>query len=157
MTTKRLHAALMKQPTPDRFSKVAYRLLIVEKVLSARAVAAALGMKYATFHARLAGRIPFRPEEISALLRAVPDMRLADALLSGTAFRAVRRNAKPLPDREAQFLRKPAEKAGRVAEAFRDLQVALADETPADWNDERVRKRIAAAQKALDALRLALP
>lgn len=73
----------------DAFARMAYRVLVEEKKFSAKDVATALGMKYATFHARLIGRVPFRPDEIVALLRAVPDVRLVDALLGTTPFVAV--------------------------------------------------------------------
>ncbi|MBM3486921.1 MAG: hypothetical protein FJX67_09855 [Alphaproteobacteria bacterium] len=73
----------------DAFARMAYRVLVEERKYSAKDVATALGMKYATFHARLIGRVPFRPDEIIALLCAVPDVRIVDALLGTTRFVAV--------------------------------------------------------------------
>ena len=45
----------------EGFASVTHRLLVVEKMKPVADVARALGMKYATLHARIIGRIPFRP------------------------------------------------------------------------------------------------
>lgn len=147
----------MSKIEQDKFAKAAYRVLIIEKARHTRDVANALGLKYATFHARLVGRIPFRPGEISSLLKHVPDIRLADALLTGTDFRPVRRLPQSIESTPRTVLHNPSATSGKVAQAFRDLEVDLSDSSPSDWDLETMKGRIDAAQHVLDALRLVLP
>jgi hypothetical protein len=73
------------------FANIAYTILVVERSPRIEEVAASLGMTYATLHSRLINRTCFSADEIVALLRAVPDARLVDYLLSGTAFVAADR------------------------------------------------------------------
>lgn len=75
----------------DEFSRLVYRILVTEKRRTVRDVAQEVGQDYASFHARVIGRTHFKAEEIAPLLRAVPDPRLCDHLLQGTAFAAVPR------------------------------------------------------------------
>jgi len=81
----------------DGFSSLVRQVLVIEKRRSLRDVAEALGMDYANFHARVIGRTRFKPEEISALIREVPDSRLCDYLLRDTPFMAVQRPAPTTP------------------------------------------------------------
>ncbi|MBS0644451.1 MAG: phage regulatory CII family protein [Acetobacteraceae bacterium] len=83
----------------DEFSRLVYRILVTEKRRAIRDVAAAVGMEYASFHARVIGRTHFKAEEVSRLIAEVPDPRLCDYLLSNTAFVAVPR---PMPSRTPQ-------------------------------------------------------
>ena len=73
----------------DGFSKLVYQILVIEKRRAIRDVAAAVGMEYASFHARVIGRTHFKAEEVSRLIAEVPDPRLCDYLLRNTGFIAV--------------------------------------------------------------------
>ena len=78
----------------DEFSRLVYQILVTEKRRPVRDVAVAVEMEYASFHARVIGRTHFKAEEISRLIREVPDPRLCDYLLRNTPFVAVPR---PMP------------------------------------------------------------
>src|SRR5689334_4720262 len=75
----------------DGFSRLVYQILVIEKRRPIREVAAAVGMEYASFHARVIGRTHFKAEEVGRLIAAVPDSRLCDYLLYSTPFTAVPR------------------------------------------------------------------
>lgn len=77
----------------EDFPRLVHRLLRVDQGISPYALANALYLKYPALHERMAGRVAFLPSEIKALLRAFPDPRLADYLLAGTGYRAIRRPA----------------------------------------------------------------
>jgi hypothetical protein len=68
-----------------------HRIFVDEGHASMRDVARALGLSYPAFYARVSGRVPFAPEEITKVIREVPDQRLLDALLADTEFVAFRR------------------------------------------------------------------
>src|SRR4051794_3710174 len=87
----------------DGFSRLVRQVLVIEKRRPMRDVAEALGMDYAIFHARVAGRTRFKPEEISRLIREIPDPRLCDFLLRDTAFMAVERHAPAIPTKGCAF------------------------------------------------------
>jgi hypothetical protein len=141
----------------DAFAKVARQILVVEKQRSVRDVAAALGMQYATFYARLNGRVPFRPEEITQLLREIPDPRLADCLFADTDFLAVRR-----PQiRGFEDARNAVDMAMRsvveTMEALRTINEAMADSQLDLGVRSRVEQHVVEAQRGLAALQMALP
>ncbi len=79
----------------DQFSRLVRHILVKEKRDSISSLASAMGMSYANFHARVIGRVRFRPDEINQLIHVLPDPRLSEFLLRGTAFMAV---ARPRPD-----------------------------------------------------------
>lgn len=85
---------------PDALADLVHQMLVVEQKASMQEVARKLGMRYPTFYARVRGRVPFSAADINAILRIVPDVRLADALLVGTGVMAVPRPdiAAPSPD-----------------------------------------------------------
>jgi len=70
----------------DQFATLVRQILVVEKRRSICDVAAALGMEYANFHARVCGRVHFKAHEINQLIRAVPDVRLCEFLLRDTLY-----------------------------------------------------------------------
>ena len=110
----------------DSFARSAYHVLVEEKRYSAKDIARTLGMKYATFHARLIGRVPFRPEEIVALLHVVPDIRLADALLAASPFLAVPKTP-PAADGEGETIRIAIEAVNEAARALAEIERAEHD------------------------------
>jgi hypothetical protein len=82
-----------RQGRGDELSRLVYKILVTEKRRPIREIAAAIGMEYASFHARVIGRTHFKAEEMSRLIREVPDPRLCDYLLRNTQFVAVPRPA----------------------------------------------------------------
>ena len=81
----------------DQFSRLVRHILVKEKRDSISSLASAMGMSYANFHARVIGRVRFRPDEINQLIHVLPDPRLSEFLLRGTAFMAVARPRPRLP------------------------------------------------------------
>lgn len=87
----------------DEFSRLVYRILVTEKRRAIRDVAIAIGMEYASFHARVIGRTHFKAEEVSRLIAEVPDPRLCDYLLRNTAFVAVPRPMPTVSPKQSAF------------------------------------------------------
>ena len=139
------------------FAVLLRRLLVIERVRPVREVATALGMTYSSFHARLHGRVAFRPEEITRVLRIVPDMRLLDCLLLDTGFLAVARpeNAEMVDMRLAVGM--TVRSAEAVLATLRTLHEALfTADLGRSWRGE-VEQQILEAQRGLATLSLALP
>jgi hypothetical protein len=84
--------------TPDRdphedFAKLVGRVLLTDKAIRLGALADALNLSYQALHARMLGQVAFLPVELRQLFRMFPDPRLADYLLTGTAYTAIIRPA----------------------------------------------------------------
>lgn len=75
----------------EDFPHLVHRVLRVDRGISPQAIADALNLRYPALHERMSGRVAFLPTELKALLRTFPDTRLADYLLTGTAYTAIRR------------------------------------------------------------------
>jgi len=75
----------------EDFPHLVHRVLRVDQRISPQALANALNLRYPALHERMSGRVAFLPTELRALLRTFPDPRLADYLLAGTAYTAIRR------------------------------------------------------------------
>jgi hypothetical protein len=137
------------------FADIAYTVLVVEKKPGIEAVAAALGMTYAVLHSRLINRTCFSADEINALVRAVPDVRLVNCLLKETGFVAADR---PVPDGQ------PAETVGLqriatrvVVDATGILELvdaALAGGGMDHRREALVRNEISETERSLATLRL---
>jgi len=80
-----------RQGDGEAFAAIVHTALVRERHHPMRDVAAALGLSCAAFHARVSGRVPFSPAEVSRLLHELPDMRLVDCLLRHTRFVAFER------------------------------------------------------------------
>ncbi len=141
----------------DAFAKVARQILVVEKLRSVRDVAAALGMQYATFYARLNGRVPFRPDEITQLLREVPDPRLADCVLAHTEFLAVRRPQVRSFDDVRNAVGMAIRSAEETLEALRVINEAAVNSHLDPAIRGKVEGHVTEAQRGLAALQMALP
>ena len=87
----------------DEFSRLVYQILVIEKRRAIRDVAAAAGMEYASFHARVIGRTHFKAQEVSRLIAEVPDPRLCDYVLRNTSFVAVPRPMATATPRQSAF------------------------------------------------------
>jgi hypothetical protein len=83
----------------DGFAALVDQVLLSENRIRPRALADTLGLSYHALHARLSGRTSFSPEELKRLFRFYPVLRIADYLLAGTPYLAIRRPAltEPLP------------------------------------------------------------
>jgi hypothetical protein len=142
------------------FADIAYTVLVVEKKPGIETVAAALGMTYAVLHSRLINRTCFSADEINALVRAVPDVRLVNCLLKETGFVAADR---PAPD-AASLDGQPAETVGLqriatrvVVDATGILELvdaALAGGGMDHRREALVRNEISETERSLATLRL---
>jgi hypothetical protein len=138
---------------PDAFSRLVRQILLVEKQRPMGDVAAEIGMNYASFYARVIGRVSFHPEEIAALLRAVPDRRLIDWMLCRTGYIAVER-----PSAEAcggDALATALKLTDHSLAALRALCHAEADSDGAQA--DILRQHLYEAERAIGALWLRLP
>ncbi|MBM3479932.1 MAG: hypothetical protein FJX69_12060 [Alphaproteobacteria bacterium] len=133
------------------FAALVHRALVRERRRPMRDVAAALGLSYAAFHARVSGRVPFSPAEVSRLLHELPDMRLADCLLRHTRFVAFER---PSPSCAAEAGGALAV-AAMAMEALAGLVAGLALAAEADGVDPMAR--LEEVQRAVAALAFVLP
>lgn len=84
------HVTAHADPHED-FPHLVHRVLRADQGVSPQALANALSLRYPALHERMSGRVAFLPAELRALLLTFPDTRLADYLLSGTAYTAIRR------------------------------------------------------------------
>lgn len=148
---------LARLPPPPDFANTLHRLLVVDRVRPLRDVAKASGFSYPALYARMTGRVPFSADEIRRVLLEVPDIRLVDALLSGTCF--------------AGFVRAPLAgglaKRGAVGTAMHAMQqvariagdvAALVEDDALDAEAlERLGQQILEAERSLAILRQALP
>jgi hypothetical protein len=83
------HVSTDGDPHED-FPRLVHRVLRVEQRISPQTLAGALNLKYPALHERMSGRVAFLPAELRALFLTFPDPRLADYLLAGTAYTAIR-------------------------------------------------------------------
>ncbi|WP_371810781.1 phage regulatory CII family protein [Ruegeria sp. HKCCD7318] len=92
-------------------------------------IADAVGLSYDALYARLRNRVVFSPEEVRALITAVPDARIASWVLLNTGYIAAERGALDQPDLNEQeslrhsvirMLIEASEAAAQVESALRD-------------------------------------
>lgn len=148
---------LARLPPPPDFANTLHRLLVVDRIRPLRDVATASGFSYPALYARMTGRVPFSADEIRRVLLEVPDIRLVDALLSGTCF--------------AGFVRAPlsggSSKRGAVGTAMHAMQqvariagevAALVEDDALDAEaQDRLGQQILEAERSLAILRQSLP
>lgn len=146
----------MSESRSATFAALVHQILVVERQRPVREVAEALGMKYATFYARMIGRVPFDADEINAVLREVPDSRLIDCLLTDTGFIGVRRQ--PAAAAGASRNIGPIEIALHALEEsvgiVRDITCALANGGLKAEVCHRIEDHVVEAERDLAALRL---
>lgn len=142
------------------FADIVYTILVVEKTPGIEVAAAALGMTYAVMHSRLINRTCFSADEMNALIRAVPDVRLVSYLLEGTDFVAADR---PLQDVHPEIaetmgiagLQRGATRVVVDATGILELvDAALAGGGLDHRKEAMVLKEIEATERALATLRL---
>ena len=140
----------------EDFAHIVYTLLVVEKQMSVEEAAAALGMSYASLHSRLIARSPFSADEIQALIRLLPDPRLASYLLDGSVFVAAERIMPPVKGRLAnEAVQRGATKVVVEAADILELVDAVLTGGGLDHRHKRLLlKDIVEAERALATLRL---
>lgn len=149
----------MSEDRSATFAALVHRILVVERRRPVREVAEALGMKYATFYARMIGRVPFDADEINAVLREVRDERLVDCLLAETGFIGVRRGDDPGPPSRGHNVG-PVENALHALEQsvgiVREVSCACADGGLKADVCERIEDHLVEAERGLAGLRVNL-
>jgi hypothetical protein len=139
------------------FAAIAHRVLVRERRRPMRDVAAALGLSYAALHARVSGRVPFSPLDISLLLQEIPDLRLVDALLRHTRFVAFE---KPHPARGVAgtgALQAAVGALRSLADLAEDIAAIAEGRRPSHDGAADPEARLEAVQRAVAALAFALP
>jgi len=146
---------MFRKRTAD-FAALVHHLLVAEKRRPVKEVAKALGMKYATFYARMIGRVPFDPDEINALLREVPDHRLVDCLLAETQYIAVPRppaGRKPDARENTGIVVHALQSAAESFGILREMTLVLDDGGLDPEARDRITAHIHEAERGLAALR----
>jgi len=145
---------MSRKRTAD-FAALVHHLLVAEKRRPVKEVAKALGMKYATFYARMIGRVPFDPDEINGLLREVPDHRLVDCLLADTQYIAVPRPPMRKPDARGNtgIVEHALQSAAEPFGILREMILVLDDGGLGPDARERITSHIHEAERGLAALR----
>lgn len=146
----------MQSPIAD-FATTLHHALVVERTRPLADVARAAGFTYPALYARISGRVPFTLEEARRVLCEVPDIRLVDALLSGTRFAAFERA--PLTGGVSRrgsvalallAMRQVAEIASELST---HAEAGMIDQSAQD----RLDTRLLEAERALALIRHALP
>jgi hypothetical protein len=140
------------------FADIAYTVLVVEKNPGIETVAAALGMTYAVLHSRLINRTCFSADEINALVRTVPDVRLVNCLLKETGFIAADRPPQETADDGAPVdLQRSATRVVVNATGILELvDAALAGGGIDHRREALVYREIDSTERSLATLRLRL-
>ena len=135
------------------FADLVYRILISEKQRAIEDVSQDLGMKYQTFYSRINGRVPFSADEINALLRTIPDKRLADLLLHGTGFIAVEREDAKGPINLESVRSGATATLLEASDVVREVEAGLLDNVIDHRDRARIDAEIQDAERALASLR----
>ena len=142
---------------PDGFSRLVHKLLVKEKVARLPEVARTLGLSYANFYARVAGRVAFKPDEINRLIQVVRDPRLCEYLLRGSEFVAVRRPAAGEVARHADVLHAATALAQEALTIIVQASDAMTGKGSPAESQEEILNHVASAERAVSALRSGLP
>lgn len=146
----------MAQGNGSTFAELAHRILVHERGWSLQEVAEKMGMKYHTLYARLRGRVSFTPEEVRSLLAIVPEARLANFLLEGTAFIAVDRMSTQPQSGDSDVHRGATRTVLETADVLRAVELSLMDKKIDHQDKLRIVSEINEAERALAALRARL-
>lgn len=138
------------------FADIAYTVLVVEKKPGVEAVATALGMTYAVLHSRLINRTCFSADEINALMRTVPDVRLVNCLLKETGFIAADRPSAETIDEPVDLQRSATRVVVNATGILELVDAALAGGGIDHRRDALVHREIDATERSLATLRLRL-
>lgn len=135
------------------FADLVYTVLVAEKKWPLKDVAKAMGMLYATLHARLHQRVAFSPEEIRALIAAAPDIRFAEYFFEDTPFIAVDGGAEPADGSPESLHLGATRTVLEAADVLRAVEKSLDDNRIDHQDKARIGKEIAEAERALATLR----
>jgi len=155
----------MSSTGPTGFAILLRQILVQERNLKLKEVAAAVGLSARNFYGRVTGRVQFTPDEINRLLRVVPDPRLGEWLLQGSGLACARQSphARFAPPREPH-LWAPHQSAldaamHGVEEAMAALRAVMHMRTHPDLTGEaaaEARAHVRDAQRQFAALEQAL-
>lgn len=135
------------------FADLVYTVLVAEKKWPLKEVAEAMGMRYATLHARLNQRVAFNPEEIRALMAVAPDIRFAVYFLEETPFIAIDGGADASDSLEESVHLGATKTVLEAADVLRVVEKSLDDHRIDHRDKARIGKEIAEAERALATLR----
>lgn len=138
------------------FAQLVHSIVIAEKKPPASHAAAAMGLDYHTFYARITNRVPFTAEEIRELLRAVPDPRLVSFLLRGTPYVPADRS-EPLREGDEEAIHRGATRIViEATDILEAVETALRDGKIDHRDVIAIRSEIEIAERALATLRARL-
>jgi hypothetical protein len=142
-----------------QFHQLVYRLVLVEKRISVKALAPLLGMTSATLYKSLNGKGDFSPDQVRILLRELKDIRLAAWFLLDTNYVPIERaEFSPNEIGAIESLRRTAlVMMIEAAEAAREVDAALCDERIDHREAVQIRADIEAAERAIVTLREHVP
>lgn len=137
------------------FRRIAYDLLVVERVSTVPVAAEAIGLTRHALYARLAGRSKFRPEEARRLIAFVNDPRLLAFYVDGSRFVVARR---PQPhDPPGNVARAAGAVLHEVTDIMDIVTAAISDGPGLDHREQRLAlDEVAQAETALANLRAVL-
>ncbi|MBN4046394.1 hypothetical protein JYU02_00160 [bacterium AH-315-P15] len=139
------------------FASLLYQLLIAEEVKAVKEVAAELGLKEQALYARLYGRVRFSVEEARRILAYLGDVRIADHLLGGTEYVAIKRQTLNEEDKSEGVREGATSTLFDVTDLMREVEGALSDDGRIDHREKiDIEKRLHEAERSLTALRNAL-
>ena len=140
----------------QRFAELVYQVLIAEKRYSAEATAAAMGLGYDTFYARIRNRIVLSADEIRRLISAAPDPRFVAYLLRGTAYVAADRPPVSKAEDHEAIHRGATRIVIEATDVLEAVEAALADGRIDHRDTITIRNEIEIAERALASLRMRL-
>lgn len=141
---------------PERgqdFADLVYQIVIAEKRIAAERLAAAMGLAYNAFYARIRNRVSFSADEIRSLISVMPDPRLASYLLRGTRFVPADRVEGILADDVREIHRAATRIVIEATDVLETVEVALTDGRLDHRDAMLVRRDIEIAERALATLR----
>lgn len=138
------------------FASLLYRLLIVEEIMTVKQVAGSLDMKEQSLYSRLYGRVRFSVEEARRILCILSDVRVADHLLEGSPFVAVKR-APEQEDGSGNVRVQASSTLFDVTDLMREVETSLSDDGRIDHREKiKIEERLLEAERSLTALRKAI-
>lgn len=139
------------------FASLLYQLLIVEEVRAVKEVAAELGLKEQALYARLYGRVRFSVEEARRILAYLDDVRIADHLLAGTNYVAIKRQVQNNVNKSEGVREGATSTLFDVTDLMKEVEVALSNDGRIDHREKiDIEKRLHEAERSLTALRNSL-
>ena len=149
----RIRGKIVSDDFHKEFASLVYTILVLDKRWSMKDVAAKLDMKYPTFYARVHERVEFSLAEAVALLKVMPDQRLASYLLDGSSFIAVKQDDYTNLNEEENLHRGATRTVLEASDILREVEKAIEDEKVDHQDRRRIQVEIEEAERALASLR----